>query len=81
MTIPKDLAKKRDEYAQELVKAAFQEGVLAAFESEHVLALVEALKLSAYDKDNEHAGLSPIKCQCWQCKQKYTLANWSKMNE
>lgn len=53
MSIPKDLAKKRDEFPvlelsgfydeTDLYKSAFNAGVFAAFESEHVKALVEAL--------------------------------------
>lgn len=111
MSIPKDLAKKRDEYLKPYntfecmsnstvlcthdVTCAFNAGVLAAFESEHVLALVEALE--KFKLGHEHApDLEHIRAMgdtygwCSICSTKVSwgsrdaeqaLAKWSKRNE
>lgn len=82
MTIPKDLAKKRDEYLDRIVKYncpdrseaswIFNAGVLAALSSEHVLALVEALEASENNLSSDG--------EAYELVEK-ALANWSKRNE
>lgn len=108
MTIPKDLAKKRDEYLQEEIISsakccndceslckrvstengyavrAFNAGVLAAFESEHVKALVEALKnILDEQRSRDNWGLqdyeTAMRHDCHEAD--HALAKWSKRNE
>lgn len=84
MKIPKDLAKKRDEdlvsigydYAQ-----GFDAGVQAAFESEHVAGLVEALTyVLSSEPTNKDGKYCPIN-QHRFVKALEALAKWEKRNE
>lgn len=87
MSIPKDLAKKRDELTQNYYDKyvcgdkpsfvdGFNAGVLAAFESEHVQALVKALEYELEVTINCNGINSPKYDDL-----KIVLAKWEKRNE
>lgn len=99
MNIPKDLAKKRDELANQVnipefakslsersghiatYKDGFDAGVQAAFESEHVAGLVEALTyVLSSEPTNKDGKYCPIN-QHRFVKALEALAKWEKRNE
>lgn len=94
MSIPKDLAKKRDELAQQRaddspcphvsiydVRAGFDAGVQAVFSSEHVAGLVEALTyVLSSEPTNKDGKYCPIN-QHRFVKALEALAKWEKRNE